>query len=75
MALAQRESHEPHVPATMINYGLSEDREAVLDGQDQPPLSPPGPTSLNAFLKHVLVPGKSSIAARRPAKVLPGPAI
>lgn len=47
-------------PATVINYGLSDDWEAVLEGQGQTPLSPPGPTSLTtagAFLKHVLVPG------------------
>jgi hypothetical protein len=47
-------------PATVINYGLSEDWEAVFEGQGQTPLSPPGPTSLTAagaFLKHVLVPG------------------
>ena len=47
-------------PATVINYGLSEDWEAVFEGHGQTPLSPPGPTSLTAagaFLKHVLVPG------------------
>ena len=47
-------------PAAVINYGLSEDWEAVFEGQGQIPLSPQGPTSLNAagaFLKHVLVPG------------------
>ena len=47
-------------PATVINYGLSEDWEAVFEGQGQTLLSPPGPTSLTAagaFLKHVLVPG------------------
>lgn len=47
-------------PATVINYGLSEDWEAVLEGQGQTPLSPVGPTSLmaaGAFLKHVVVPG------------------
>jgi hypothetical protein len=47
-------------PATVINYGLSEDWEAVVEGQGQTPLSPLGPTSLRtagAFLKHVLVPG------------------
>jgi len=47
-------------PATVINYGFSEDWEAVFEGHGQTPLSPPGPTSLNAagaFLKHVLVPG------------------
>jgi hypothetical protein len=47
-------------PATVINYGLTEDWEAVFEGQGQTPLSPPGPTSLTAagaFLKHVIVPG------------------
>jgi len=47
-------------PATVINYGLTEDWEAVFEGQGQTPLSPPGPTSLTAagaFLKHVVVPG------------------
>jgi hypothetical protein len=47
-------------PATVINYGLSDDWEAVFEGQGQIPLSPIGPTSLTAagaFLKHVLVPG------------------
>lgn len=47
-------------PAWVINYGLSEDWEAVFEGQGQTPLSPSGPTSLTAagaFLKHVVVPG------------------
>ena len=47
-------------PATVINYGLSEDWEAVIEGQGQTPLSSMGPMSLTAagaFLKHVLVPG------------------
>jgi hypothetical protein len=47
-------------PATVFNYGLSQDWEAVLECQGQTPLSPMGPTSLTAagaFLKHVLVPG------------------
>jgi hypothetical protein len=47
-------------PATVINYGLSEGWEAVLQGQGQTPLSPSGPTSLTsagAFLKHVIQPG------------------
>lgn len=47
-------------PAWVINYGLSENWEAVLEGQGQTPLSPSGPTSLaaaGAFLKHVVVPG------------------
>jgi hypothetical protein len=47
-------------PATVINYGLSEGWEAVVEGQGQTPLSPSGPTSLTsagAFLKHVLQPG------------------
>lgn len=47
-------------PAMVINSGLSEDWEAVFEGQGQTPLSPVGPTSLTAagaFLKHVVVPG------------------
>src|SRR5262245_17266272 len=44
-------------PATRLNFGLVRDWEAVLEGQLQTPLWPPGPTSLSAsgfFLKHVL---------------------
>jgi len=47
-------------PVTVINYGLTEDWEAVFEGQGQTPLAPSGPTALTsagAFLKHVLVPG------------------
>jgi hypothetical protein len=47
-------------PATVINYGLTTDWEAVLEGVGQTPLLPPGPTNLTAagaFLKGVLVPG------------------
>lgn len=47
-------------PATVINYGLSEGWEAVLEGQGETALSPSGPTSLTsagAFLKHVVQPG------------------
>lgn len=47
-------------PAWVINYGLSENWEAVFEGQGQTSLSPLGPTSLTAagaFLKHVIVPG------------------
>jgi hypothetical protein len=47
-------------PVTVINYGLSEEWEAVFEGQGQTSLSPSGPTSLTAagaFLKHVVVPG------------------
>ena len=47
-------------PATVINYGLTTDWEAVLEGLGQTPLSPTGPTNLmaaGAFLKGVLVPG------------------
>jgi hypothetical protein len=47
-------------PPTVINYGLTDDWEAVFEGQGQTPLSPSGPTSLTtagAFLKHVIVPG------------------
>jgi hypothetical protein len=47
-------------PATVFNYGLIENWEAVLEGQVQTPFSPSGPTSLSqsgAFLKHVIRPG------------------
>jgi hypothetical protein len=47
-------------PATVINFGLSEGWEAVLQGEGETALSPSGPTSLTsagAFLKHVLQPG------------------
>jgi hypothetical protein len=47
-------------PATVINYGISEGWEAVLEGQGQTPLSPSGSiglTSAGAFLKHVIQPG------------------
>jgi hypothetical protein len=47
-------------PATVLNYGFSENWEAVLQGQGETPLSAPGPTNLTAagaFLKHVVVPG------------------
>jgi hypothetical protein len=47
-------------PATVFNYGLSENWEAVLQGQAQTSFSPPGSTNLMAagtFLKHVLIPG------------------
>jgi len=46
-------------PAMVLNYGLSENWEVVLEGQGQTPLSPMGPTTLTAagaFLKGVLVP-------------------
>lgn len=49
-----------NAPVTVINYGLSDDWEAVFEGQGLTPLSPAGPTSLaaaGAFLKHVIVPG------------------
>lgn len=44
-------------PATVLNFGLPNDWEAVLEGQAQTPLSAPGPTAFTdagAFLKHVL---------------------
>jgi hypothetical protein len=47
-------------PVTVLNYGLIEGWEAVLEGRGQTPLSPFGPTSLTAagaFLKHVVLPG------------------
>src|SRR5882757_7499319 len=54
-------------PATVINYGLSEDWEAVFEGQGQTPLSPPGPASLTAagaFLKHAACRTKPAQASR-----------
>src|SRR5262249_19405444 len=47
-------------PATRLNFGLTKEWEAVLEGQFETPLSPSGPTSLSAngaFLKGVLRPG------------------
>ncbi len=47
-------------PATVLNFGLSKDWEAILQGQFETPLSPSGPSSLSeagVFLKHVLRPG------------------
>jgi hypothetical protein len=47
-------------PAVVLNYGLLENWEAVLEGQLQTPFSPSGPTTLSAsgaFLKHVFRPG------------------
>jgi len=44
-------------PAARFNYGLTETWEAVLEGQFENPLSPPGPANLKAagaFLKGVL---------------------
>jgi hypothetical protein len=44
-------------PAARFNYGFMENWEAVLEGQFENPLSPPGPSSLTAagaFLKGVL---------------------
>jgi hypothetical protein len=44
-------------PAARFNYGYTENWEAVLEGQFENPLSPPGPASLRAagaFLKGVL---------------------
>jgi hypothetical protein len=44
-------------PATVLNFGLPQQWEAVLEGELQTPLSPSGPSSLSAtgaFLKHVL---------------------
>jgi hypothetical protein len=49
-----------NAPVTVINYGFSQNWEAVFQGQGQTPLSSAGPTSLTgagAFLKGVLVPG------------------
>ena len=47
-------------PWTILNFGLSEDWEAVFEGRGETPLSPSGSTELmmgGAFLKHVVVPG------------------
>jgi hypothetical protein len=47
-------------PATRLNYGLTKEWEAVLEGQFETPLSPSGSTRLSvpaAFLKGVLRPG------------------
>ncbi|MEH2513189.1 hypothetical protein V1291_004543 [Nitrobacteraceae bacterium AZCC 1564] len=47
-------------PQTVLNFGLSENWEAVFEGQVETPLNTSGPTSLNAagaFLKNVVVPG------------------
>jgi hypothetical protein len=44
-------------PATVLNFGLVKDWEAVFEGRLETPLSASGPTSLTdggAFLKHVL---------------------
>src|SRR5689334_24768520 len=44
-------------PATVLNFGLPQQWEVVLEGELQTPLSPSGATSLTAsgaFLKHVL---------------------
>ena len=44
-------------PATVFNFGIVKDWEAVFEGLVQPPLTPSGPTSLSAsgaFLKYVL---------------------
>ncbi len=56
-------SHEQNLliaPAVVLNYGLQENWEAVLEGQLQTPFSPTGATNLaasGAFLKHVIRPG------------------
>src|SRR5215469_4730069 len=47
-------------PWTVLNFGLSEEWEAVFEGRGETPLSPSGSTELmmgGAFLKHVVVPG------------------
>jgi hypothetical protein len=47
-------------PATVLNFGLVKNWEAVFEGRLETPFSPSGPTSLTdagAFLKHVLRPG------------------
>ncbi|MGB6999010.1 MAG: hypothetical protein WBD96_15765, partial [Pseudolabrys sp.] len=47
-------------PATVLNFGLVKNWEAVFEGRVETPLDTSGPTSLTnagAFLKHVLRPG------------------
>jgi hypothetical protein len=47
-------------PWTVLNFGLSQEWEAVFEGRGETPLVPSGPTELmmgGAFLKHVVVPG------------------
>jgi hypothetical protein len=47
-------------PWTVLNFGLSDEWEAVFEGRGETPLSTAGPTGLTtagAFLKHVVVPG------------------
>jgi hypothetical protein len=47
-------------PATVLNFGLVKNWEAVFEGQLETPLSEPGPTILTdagAFLKYVMHPG------------------
>jgi hypothetical protein len=47
-------------PATVLNFGLPHDWEAVIESQLETPVSSAGPTVLTAsgaFLKHVLRPG------------------
>ena len=56
-------SHEQNLliaPAVVLNYGLQENWEAVLEGQLLTPFSPTGATNLaasGAFLKHIIRPG------------------
>jgi hypothetical protein len=55
-----REQNLLIAPAVVLNYGLLENWEAVLEGQLQTPFSPSGPTTLSAsgaFLKNVIRPG------------------
>jgi len=61
-----REQNLLIAPAVVYNYGLTQNWEAVLEGQLQTPFSPSGPTSLSAsgaFLKHILRPGALQDAA------------
>ena|SRR5689334_8777188 len=47
-------------PATVFNFGLVKNWEAVFEGRLERPLSEPGPASLTdagAFLKYVILPG------------------
>jgi hypothetical protein len=55
-----REQNLLIAPAVVYNYGLSENWEAVLEGQLQTPFSPSGQTTVSASgasLKHILRPG------------------
>jgi hypothetical protein len=59
-ALWQQAQKTLIAPATVFNFGLTQDWEAVLEGRLETPLSPTGPTGFSASavsLKHVVIPG------------------